>query len=215
MKDAKCTAVYGRRGSGKSTLVKGLIRHCRRLVVFDPMGEYARLPGFRGAATVREIQAGLARAWDRGFRLALVPERNHEMALHALSDLLWKVQVQYDAGRDDRKITLVVEEMNLGFPNRPTRPGRDAFQRLILQGRHRGIEIIGVTQRPALVSPNFRSNTAESYFFALEDEADINIVMRKIGRARAAEYRALPNHTYLHVAGGQVIKGRNRLRSVG
>lgn len=209
-KDAKAVAVYGRRGAGKSTCVKRLIRDCRRLVVWDPMGEYGRERGIAAtssvAATLRQMQAG----WARGFRVAYVPSGDFVASLHRLSVALWGAQAPYDAGRDPRKIMLVVEEMNLGFPH-SLPAGKDGFLRLILQGRHRGIEIIGVTQRPALVSPNFRSNTAETYCFALADHVDLETLKKQVGK-RALELQRLENHRYLHIAGGQVSEGKNRLR---
>ncbi|MET4701980.1 DNA helicase HerA-like ATPase [Constrictibacter sp. MBR-5] len=210
-KDARCIAVFGRRGAGKSTLVKSLVAGAGRLVVFDPMGEYARMPGYRRAASVGEVRKILRASWGRGFRVAFVPEREHVKALHSLSALLWGAQIAYDDGRDTRKLLLVVEEANLGFPNRPMRPGEDAFLRLILQGRHRGIEIIAVTQRPALVSPNFRSNAAETYCFALSDEIDLSTMRRMVGKAREAELRAMPVHHYFRVSNGTVERGVNRL----
>lgn len=36
----KIIAVFGRKGSGKTTLVKYLVRSCRRLILIDPLAEY-------------------------------------------------------------------------------------------------------------------------------------------------------------------------------
>ena len=209
-KDARCTAVYGRRGSGKTTLVKGLIKSSDRLVVFDPMGEYARAPGFRRAVSVAGVLVHLKSGWGRGFRIAYDAGGAYINRLHSLSLLLWQAQEPYDRGADRRKLTLVVEEMNLGYPASGLPRGQDAFTRLVLQGRHRGIEVVGVTQRPALVSANFRSNVAETYVFPLEDEIDVAVILKKIGRAREADLRALRDFTYLRLAQGRVEAGRVR-----
>lgn len=211
-KDARCIAVYGRRGSGKTTLVKGLVKSSNRLVVFDPMGEYARLSAFCRAVSVGGVLAYLKNGWRGGFRIAYDVPGQYLARLHALSELLWQAQAPYDAGVDARKLTLVVEEMNLAYPASGLARDQDAFTRLVLQGRHRGIEVVGVTQRPALVSPNFRGNVAETYVFPLEDEIDVAVMLRKIGRAREAELRALRDFHYLWLAQGRVEPGRVRAR---
>lgn len=208
--DAPLVQVFGRRGAGKSTRVKELIRDTRRLVVFDPMGEYARARGFTRCDSVRQVRDQLARRWRRGFRLALVPARSFERCLDSLAALIWLAQAPYEDGRAPQ-VTMVVEEMNLGYPNRSNRP--EHFTRLVLQGRHRGVGMVGVSQRPALVHPDYRGNAIETYLFALADHRDIDAVRGLVGRAREAELRALQVHEYLYVCGGQVLKGRNSLKN--
>jgi len=58
MQDAIMKSVYGFRGMGKSSLVKQMMDNYDRIIVLDPMGEYAYLPGFKETAW-REIPATL------------------------------------------------------------------------------------------------------------------------------------------------------------
>ncbi len=74
----------------------------------------------------------------------------------------------------------------------------------MLQGRHAGVEIIGVTQRPALVSADFRGNVIETYCFALAFDED----QRVMGRRYAPSIAALAGHKYLHFRDGAMIEGR-------
>ena len=207
-KDAKCTAVYGRRGSGKTTRVKALLRGASRVVVFDPMAEYAAA-GYRRADSIKEVLAGLKAGWKKGFKIAYVPTTENMKALHALASLLWEAQIHYESGRERRKITLVVEEMNLGFPNSKLPSGCFGMTRAILQGRHRGLEIIGVTQRPALVSPDFRGNVAETYVLPLSTGHDYRAVAEIYGRETEKTLRSLQPHEYIHFFSGGSEKGRN------
>ena len=205
-KDATITAVYGRRGTGKSTLVKSILRDRSRVVVFDPTGEYARLRGYAAAATIAAVRDHMKQGWKRGFRIAYVPRWDHIGELHDLTEFVWAAQAPYDDGRDHRQVTLVVEEANLAMPASQLPRDKGGIVRAILQGRHRGIEIIGVTQRPALVHPNFRGNAAETWLFALEDYNDIGTVRRWLGDGVADQLKGLPVFTALHVIGQEITR---------
>lgn len=205
-KDARCLGAFGRRGSGKTTLTMRLIRRMSRVVTFDPMDEYARTGGgFVRCATLAEVRDRMLSAWRRGFRLAYVPAGDHPRMLHGLTDLIWHAQ----AGANVPNVTIVVEEMNLGYPARPLPARLMGMQRAVLQGRHRGIEIIGVSQRPALVSMDFRSNCAETYVFPLGAGPDIQAICEVHGREHADAIKKLKAHTYLRFIDGQVKPGRN------
>lgn len=208
MRDAPCISIYGRRGSGKSTRAKALIERARRVVTFDPMGEYVRDLGFTACQTVADIRAAM-KADPRGFRAALVPAGDFPRRLHNLAAFLWEAQ----AGRASR-LTLVVEEANLGLPNTKLPAGLDGMMRLTLQGRHREIAILAISQRPALVSADFRGQVSEMYIFALPSALDLQVIGREIGREHEAAIRALQPHEYIHVAAGQVRKGRNTVAAL-
>ncbi len=205
VKDARCIAVYGRRGSGKTTLVQSLLADCQRVVCFDPLGQYAREFRWPGAASLQQVHSLVQMGWRDGFRIAYTPAMDYVGALHSLSLYLWHAQEPYDRGRDRRKLVLVVEEMNLSYPARQLPSDLGGFPRLVLQGRHRGIEIIGVTQRPALVSADFRGMVAESYVFPLGWDED----RRVFGRSLAPAIGALANHHYLRVVDGRAEPGEN------
>lgn len=211
VKDARCIAVYGRRGSGKSTRVKALLRGHKRLIVFDPMGEYGREGLAEPADTLAEVRAIMRRRWRAGFRIAYQPAGDYVAKLHHLAEFLWHAQAPYEDGSDPRKLMLVVEEMNLGFPVTKLPRGQEGMLRLVLQGRHRGIEIIGVTQRPAAVSADFRGNVAETYVLPLSQALDYKAVGEVIGREHEPKLRALQPHHWLHWDGATLTEGRNKL----
>jgi len=138
------------------------------------------------------------------WRLALTVAGDFELELHKLSVYLWHAQAPYESGRDRKKLTLIVEEMDLSVPNHATPKGMGGFKRLVLQGRHRGVEIIGVTQHPALVPIWFRINCAERYLFALGVE-DHGVM----GARYRAELASLTPHRFVRFAGGTVTRGEN------
>ena len=94
--------------------------------------------------------------------------------------------------------------MDLSVPNHATPKGMGGFKRLVLQGRHRGVEVIGVTQHPALVPTWFRINCAERYLFALgvEDHA-------VMGTRYRDELARLTPHRFIRFADGAATSGGN------
>lgn len=210
MKDAGRLAVYGRSGSGKTTRVKALLKGRRRVVVFDPMDEYGRLPGFKGARSLSAVLELLKKGWRSGFKIAYVPAGDFPAKLHHLAKLLWQAQAPYAAGDDTRKLTFIVEELSLGYPSARLPRGLDKMDQVILQGRHRGLEVIGVTQRPAEISATFRGNANEAYILALGDELDHARVLRSIGKEHEAKLRALQPHEFLHWKDNKIKKGKNK-----
>jgi DNA helicase HerA-like ATPase len=213
IKDADRIAVFGRSGSGKSTLTKTMLRDRDRVVVVDPMEEYARARGFVRADRVAQVLVHLRRSWSRSFRIAFVPAAMREPSeLHALSLVLLQAQAPYYEERDDRKLTLVVEELNKAFPVAALPRELYGFGEVCSRGRHYGIEVIGVSQRPAEVNTRFRGNTTASYWFALAEAVDETAAARALGRTHAARLRQFPTGRYLRFAAGEVTEGSTRHR---
>lgn len=210
-KDARILAVYGRRGSGKSTRVKALLRDYNRVVVLDVQGEYARLPGYIACRSLAEVKKAMLKRWAGTFKIAYVPQDARPKTLHDLCMLLFAAQKPYSEERDSRKILLVIEEANLTYPNIVLPDGQRGADRAVLQGRHYGIEILAVTQRPAVISTTLRSMCSEIYCLALTIPHDYKAVFEMIGKQHEAALRALQPHEFLHWDGEKVIKGKNKL----
>jgi DNA helicase HerA-like ATPase len=209
--DAACIGIYGRRGSGKSTLAKSLIKPMKRVIVFDTLGEYVRELGYERCETVSHIRDGMRAGWKRGFRLALVPGGALPERFHNLAAFVWDARAPYDGDRDLDHLTVVVEEANLAIPNRQFPSGKDGALRLALQGRHRGIGLITVSQRPALVNADVRSQAGTVYFFGLTDPLDCGAVDAFAGRGWGRKARELEPHAYLKVDNGLITLGSNAL----
>ncbi|MFA7638013.1 MAG: hypothetical protein WCY02_01760 [Parvibaculum sp.] len=204
-KDAELIQIFGRRGSGKSTLTKGLLKGRPKVVVFDPRAEYGALRGFTAAYTRTDVLKAMKRGWARGFHIAYVPEAGQEIeALHKLTSICWAAQSPYEEGRDPRKLTLVIEEADLSYPVTRLPSHFSGMQRVVNQGRHVGIECIAVSQRPAQISATYRANVATSYLFALAADVDRQEMLRLIGRDYADRLRSLPPYRALVHENGQV-----------
>lgn len=207
IKDADIQVVLGRRGSGKSTLLKRLLEPEKRVIVFDVQREYGEA-GFLVVETLSGLREAMAAGWNSGFRVAYVPPRRGRLeAFEQVAELILRAQNPYTIGTDQRQILFVVEEINVAYPNRLN--AAPAFTECILQGRHYGINLIGVSQRPTLIAPNFRGNAETWYVFPLDSHDDRMEVIHKIGPEWKEKLRNLQNHNYFCIASGAVIEAQN------
>jgi|JI10StandDraft_1071094.scaffolds.fasta_scaffold06962_8 hypothetical protein len=212
MKDASLIAIYGRRGTGKTTLARSLVAKKRRLVVYDPTEEYSRDRGIIRADGIDKVRDIMTQKWKQGFRIAYVPPAGKEVAgLHHLCNLLMAAQRAYYDGQGGQQITLLVEEMNLSYPVTALPAQYPGMPNVASRGRHYGIEVIGVTQRPAEVSTRFRENCAEVFCLALAGDISRKTVAKDIGNAALAERLAgLRPYEYLrwNQASGTLSTGK-------
>ena len=176
----KRMAVFGKSGSGKTHFVKTMIADMSRVVVFDPEDEYDSLKGFQRVDSLQGLLEVLQDCCQGSFRVVFVPSPLREEAeLHEVSRLIERMQAPYMAGGGE-KVALVVDELNLSFPLNP-RPQNDGFARLCSRGRKRGVNIIGVTQRPAEVATRFRGNLDRIAAFQLSLPNDWTVIRETMG----------------------------------
>jgi hypothetical protein len=140
-------ARMGASGSGKSLDVKNKLResHPTRLLIWDTMNEYADFA--QRADTLSKMVEGMKSSAT--FRLRYVPERVDPKKLAERFDVF--CAVAYAAG----DLVMVVEELQT--VTSPSFAGA-SWSDCTLRGRHKGLTIIGVSQRPASVDKNFFSN---------------------------------------------------------
>lgn len=208
--DAGRIGVWGASGSGKSSLVKKMLRKSRRVVVFDPMDEYSA-QRMRRVTKGQELVQRIAADWG-GFRLAYVPRAGREAAhLSQLCQTLMKVQQPFrdGGGKGGSKLMLVVEEMNLSFPVHGGAEKCPGFAEICSRGRHYGIEVYGLSQRIAEVATRFRGNCTESYVLRQQGPRDVAAAAEVLGCDRS-RVQALRNLDYLHMKSGDMTPGRVR-----
>ena len=203
-RDGKRMAIYGRSGSGKSYYAKKLIAGMDRIVCFDPEDEYGSLKGFMQVSSLDDLLELLSDNWDKNFRVAFVPAAMREEAqLHEVSQLLERMQQPYLNHKTDKKVTLLVDELNLSFPLN-AKPEYDGFARLCSRGRKRGINIIGITQRPAEVATRFRGNIDRLACFALSVPNDFSVIRGTIGAEAEDKVRGLERYGHIFFEEGKL-----------
>lgn len=203
--------IYGASGTGKSTFAKGLVRIASNVVVFDPLDEYSRPCRLDRLETDHAVARVLtdAREAGQGVRLAWVPARARDRA-QALSWLshwcMW-----FQSARRAPALTLLVEELQLSYPVTALPADCQGFTDVCLRGRHYNIDVIGVTQRPAMIGTNFRGNESESYFFRTHGGRDLASASDTIGSEHRERLRTLADHNFLHFRQGRVSLRENLL----
>lgn len=185
-----------------------LKQHHRKVVFAASPRDFTIKDGYYQAHTIEGVLKQIKKNWNGKFSIVFrPPETEWPQALSKLSLALLKVQRGYYEGRHAGKITLAVDELNKSFGHRRPRD-HDGFEQAILQGAHYGLELIGATQRPTLVHPDFRDNATIVYFFPVM--GDVGEVVRvSIGSDYANELKSLKNHNYIVTDNGEISFGQN------
>lgn len=172
----------GTTGAGKGVSVREYLAKTKpkRLLVWDPLGEY----GFACKVVTGDVAAvgkALKAAGDTGpFSIAFWP--GADSAKYADKFALF-CRMAWSAGNAE---VLVEELSDVTTASHAPQP----WARMIRQGRHRGLRLVGCTQRPAKVDKDFLGNYTYVRVFMLGWPDDVSI-MSKLVRAPFADVEAL------------------------
>jgi len=179
LKHADIIGIFGGTGSGKSHRTKQLIKSDKRLLIWDVLEEY------QGAA-VSDWPRLVSLIRLKKFRIAFRPGfKQLDAEFDRFCRLAWAVG----------NLRVVCEELN-----KVTKPGRApaSWQNLTSRGRHRGIHIIGVSQRPAGVDKDFFGMCTQIYAGRLTYDRDRKALAPVIGDEKAAQLANMADHKQIH-----------------
>jgi len=160
---AKIICIFGKRGSGKSTLAKKFLRGKKRVIVFDPLGEY-------DGERFENLGALLRHVRSRARFFAVFRPRD------ARAEFPWLARIAYEVG----SLCLVAEEISWAIS--PAKMPVE-IETLIRYGRHRDVELVGISRRPAEVNRDLTSNANEVYIFRTHEPRDLEYFRKVIGSA--------------------------------
>lgn len=162
---ASIMAVLGSSGSGKSTFIKRtLSRGHPRLLIWDPMSEYDG----QLVATLTDLVKSLH---GKKFRLVFRPSADPAARVKQF-ELVCRAALA--AGN----LTLVVEELR--FVTTPSRAPL-GWAQVCLTGRHRGLKVFGISQRPASIDKDFLGNCTAIRTGRLAYPEDVKAVTKVMG----------------------------------
>lgn len=199
--DAKANieGVLGSAGSGKSSYVKQQLRKRppKRLLVFDPEGEWGEFGRVTGS--LQDVIAGCEAAKATGgLRIVFEPSPDPATAMKQF-DVFCRIAFAAE------RVKFVVDELKL-----VTTPSRSpvGWGMLSGRGRKRGIEIYGLSQRPASIDKDFLGNCSAIRTGRLTYEEDRRNVARFLG-VTPDEIAALIDHQWIRrdMLTGQVTRG--------
>lgn len=184
MSDNTIVSVFGRKGSGKTTLALELCQEHERVVVIDSTGEYP----FEISEGFEACAVALERAEERDrFRLSL---------RGSLEDLLDALEVCNDLTR-----ALVVVEETSFYCSPSDLP--EPLSRLVRYGRHRELDQLYISRRAAEVSRDLTAQSDVIVTFNQREPRDLDYLARVAG-ADVSAVRELP--PYRVAAWGDVHK---------
>lgn len=172
---AQCIALIGASGSGKGETIKReyLPKLKGPLLVWSPLEETDNYRAVTGGEIVRSI-AALVQAVKAGKKkMVYVPSASDvRTEFGYVCEVVWRLEGW----------TFIVEELS-----RVTKPSfaHPAWQNLTTAGRHRGLTIIGTSQRPAQIDKDFFANCSHIRAFRLAYPADSKVVSQAIGASQA------------------------------
>ena len=202
MNNSPVCACFGRRGTGKSTLVKAILRHQARVVVWDFLGEHGPLAcSVHGPAALEEYLD-----WAKGQKFAAVryvPEVGDVEEFESFCAVLWQF----------KDFVVVVEEAAAICQAAYLPP---SFGRCVRQGRHRGLGLLWTTQRLNEVSRTLTALTDYWAGFATSEPNDLQALVQRCGREYAEEVARLPRFEWLgyDVDSQETFRDRERLMAL-
>ena len=169
----------GASGSGKSTAIKHLLNKekPKRLIIIDPMGEYAKYA--QPVPTIKEL---LTKCNQKSFAVSFKTSRlNPEDQFETICD------IAYSLG----DLWMLAEELQM-FTKAGHAP--PSWSDCSMRGRHRGLTVIGATQRPAVIDKNFFGNCTKIRTGRLNYKADIVTMADVLNVSKADVQNLLPFH---------------------
>lgn len=184
--EADVIAVIGATGSGKGVYIKNywLKKSDKRLLIWDYMREYAPFV----TQYTDKLGPVITSLKGKKFQAAFLPSYD-DKTRKTQFDIFCKAAVH--AG----DLSLIVEE--LAFVTSPSFAPA-GWKMVSSVGRHKGLRIIGASQRPAQVDKAFWSNCTEIHCGFLNNLPDRK-VMAEVLEVTVDEIKALKPLQYIHM----------------
>lgn len=175
--------IVGRKGTGKSSHLHELLRHCPRFLVFDVMAEHTGQSGNPLESSAELVQFLKWSGEQEKFAGSYVPDGALDEEIEEVSRLVY--------GRGH--LCFACEEVPLY-----TQPGYmpPLFGKLVRTGRHRQIDIAWTAQRAAEVPKTLTALTDLWILFSQVEPRDLSALADRCGREVADRVAGLGLHDF-------------------
>lgn len=166
-KTNKITLVLGKKGYGKSSLVKSVIKDLKRLIVFDYLQEYE---GEDFITNPKDLIKILQKKKKGNFKLIYRP--SHQIEIDDHFDFFSRICFEIE------NYTLVLEEVDL-----VSAAGRmpEGLKKIINYGRHRGINVYALSRRAHMVPRDISANSDSIISFNQQEPRDVKYLTDYMG----------------------------------
>lgn len=196
---------FGRRGSGKTTTIRGNLKYCRPpIIVVDVLGNFDD-PAFRKTTSLYEaveIVSEFHRKRDPrkplipGTDVLVIQTGNPELAADYMSAAIWKI----NGG------TLVLDEVDaIKYKD------GSCFDEYIRYGRNHNGDLITGCRRPAELDRNITAAANKFYCFSTHEYRDIEYFQNSVFGARAMQLQSMPQYTGLFIDYDKKVTGKFKI----
>lgn len=193
--------IFGKRGAGKTHMIKQAIQSCiAPVVIIDILGNFTEeeIPGSYESDSLSDILQKIkdfkayeaATKTERGLMEEIAPVLilhpvDPDEAIDFISAMLWEVQDS----------TLVIDEAD-AF----SEAASPCFSQLIRYGRNHGVHLLTGCRRPAELSRNITAGANCIYIFQTQEPRDIEYFSKTlIGKVQAERLKNLPEYHGLFI----------------
>lgn len=175
--------IFGKQGSGKTSLAKELMLGRRRLFVFDTLKEYKVGLVTDDLITTLDF---IEEHEHNIFRVSYAPEIEEKKAFDYICEVLYSLE----------NLTFLIEEID-SFCSAMKIP--ETLSKIIRYGRHNKISLITTARRTADVPRLLTSQATDFFIFSHHEPRDIEYFNRLFTPRIAGKIRGLKKLEYLHL----------------
>lgn len=184
LKKNNITIIVGRKGCGKSTLAKSLIRPVRRLVILDPQSEYnigVKVNNFH-----QFTDAVQRYRFAEDVKITYFPQdrKDAKFMFSLICDVVYEM----------KDVTFVVEELGY-FMSATSFP--PSFARLVMGSRHQRVNILGITQRATKIPRDLRSQADVIFTFQQVEPLDVKYISEFMEMENVRQVKDLSDHRFI------------------
>lgn len=186
--------VFGKRGSGKTTIIRGNIEEFPGpVVVIDALGNFD-YPEYIHTTKIseciqnmeyyaREISSDPKKESELE-KIIVIQNPDVDSCCELISAALWEIAEKYNIGG-----TLVLDEVDMFTYSKGS-----CLDQLVRYGRNKNIHLITGCRRPAELSRNFTAGANKIFIFRTQEPRDIEYFRAHLGD-RAYELQSIPQYS--------------------